>query len=319
MLVDDSHQANANSHARIITLDNYQTTVKAATNSQGDIHVPLSLRTDMPHMERLLQLVGTIPSNYINTNNVCVNTRYQQSNNNSNIGCTANDVRIVNLSNINIIGNDCTNPGDTVTFNARVVLDSNAGTRYDIGVWISEDGDPNNDGSLTGTCTLIGLPKSPDPFVDVDSDFCGDLTSRGPIIALMTFTAKCVGGNTPATSQKLRLPYCISWATTREDICPDLMGITPGSTLKCYCDKEFTVDIPVPTPAPTPVPTPEPTPAPTPVPTPAPTPVPTPAPTKKSTPAPTRKSTPAPTRKSTKNPTRGPTKNSSRKPTMKRN
>src|SRR5437867_1600546 len=78
------------------------------------------------------------------------------------LNCTANDAQ-VSRARDPIITNPCDFPGDTVTFSATFDVFLNAATRYDVGLYFASDGDPNNNGALTGTCSITTLPTSPDP------------------------------------------------------------------------------------------------------------------------------------------------------------
>lgn len=81
--------------------------------------------------------------------------------------CTANDVTFV-LVGLGTQTDGCVNSSDTVSiFLGAIVKNTTAGTRYDIGMWISTDGDPNGDGALTGRCAREMLtPASPTTYVD---------------------------------------------------------------------------------------------------------------------------------------------------------
>jgi len=108
-----------------------------------------------------------------------------------NLGCTAGDVRLASANNIVIQDDGCAFAGDTVTFTADFEVLLTAQARHDIGIWFSEDGDPNGDASLTGTCTAVTPAYGPDPpFLDLDGtndpfpgenkasgiqDTCGDI------------------------------------------------------------------------------------------------------------------------------------------------
>src|SRR5881296_74276 len=126
--------------------------------------------------------------------NNCIQDVWKAHGNSQNLTCTANDVRVAEVTNIDITsGGTCTgappnqtctctsasppptncatNPSQTgcVTFVAdyRVVL--TAQTRYDIGLYFGTDGDPNGDGALSGQCSgniiTPGEEVSPSTFL----------------------------------------------------------------------------------------------------------------------------------------------------------
>ena len=66
-----------------------------------------------------------------------------------NLNCTANDVSITSIINATVIDDGCAFAGDTVTFNADLVVGLTAASRWDVGLWLAEDGGS----ALTGQCT----------------------------------------------------------------------------------------------------------------------------------------------------------------------
>ncbi len=118
--------------------------------------------------------------------------------------CTANDVTFVVVG-LGTQTDGCVNASDSLSILLQgTVQNTTAQTRYDIGLWVAVDGDPNGDGALSGTCarerlqpvgtagvttcgpTALDLLRqyplaSPDngPYLNVDGDACGDLFSQG--------------------------------------------------------------------------------------------------------------------------------------------
>lgn len=64
-------------------------------------------------------------------NTFCIEEAYGGS-----LGCTANDINIVDATNIVIKDDGCAFPGDTVTFTADFQVSSSATTRFDIGLYL---------------------------------------------------------------------------------------------------------------------------------------------------------------------------------------
>ncbi|NND12732.1 MAG: hypothetical protein HKO10_02105, partial [Acidimicrobiia bacterium] len=169
------------------------------------------------------------------------------------LNCTANDVRLATATNIVILDDGCALPGDTVTFTADFEVELTAQARHDVGIWFSEDGDPNGDASITGACTVATPAFAPDPpWVDLDQsvagqedDTCGDIdANHNPLFPTITLTVTCVD---PDGDGLLNLPYCTSWRQPgANDLCASPNQAFPGAPSKCKCDTEFTVDIPVP-------------------------------------------------------------------------
>jgi hypothetical protein len=145
---------------------------------------------------------------------------------------------VVDATNIVIHDDGCKYPGDTVTFTADFQVSSSANTRLDIGLWFAVDGDPNNDGALTGGC----LAET--PFYNKDGDACGDIADgQNPQYPQYTVTTVCKAN----AYGWLLLPYCSSWRIQGADtVCTSPYNAIPATTSKCKCDVEFFVDIPVP-------------------------------------------------------------------------
>jgi len=88
--------------------------------------------------------------------------------------CTSNDVTFV-LIGLGSIADACVQQGtDTVTMAnlEALVRNTTAQTRYDVGLYVATDGDPNGDGAQTGVCSRAMLypvgPAAPPLY-----DFCG--------------------------------------------------------------------------------------------------------------------------------------------------
>jgi len=194
------------------------------------------------------------------------------------LNCTANDISIAGVENLQILDDGCAFPGDDVTFRAdfRVLL--TAQERHDAGLWFALDGDPNGDGALTGTCTAATPAYAPDtPWLDLDGtndggfcadgitecevdrhckgigdgvcvlqqDTCGDINGdHNPLFPSVELTVKCVAGN---AAGDLLVPNCTSWRQPgSNELCTSPSNAFPGSPSKCKCDNGFTVPIKVP-------------------------------------------------------------------------
>ena len=189
------------------------------------------------------------------------------------INCTANDIQLSTATNI-VIDDPCEvvqpgDPVDTVTFTADFTVILTAQARHDLGIWFSNDGDPNNDAAESGSCTVSTPAYGPDPpFLDLDGtgdtfpdtnvvsniqDTCGDIDdAHNPLFPRITLTVQCID---PDGDGKLNLPYCTSWKQPGDnDLCtgplPDpsipSTGVPPGAPSKCFCNPGFQVDVPVP-------------------------------------------------------------------------
>jgi len=208
----------------------------------------------------------------------CMQDAYQMLNNQS-LNCTANDIQLSNVTDLNIT-DPCEYPGDTVTFTATFETVLTAQARHDIGIYFSTDGDVpapgavTGDGALTGTCSVSTVDYTPDPpWLDLDAtgddfvgtniksniqDTCGDINgAHNPLYPEITITAVCVDNDGDGF---LDLPYCTSWRQPgANELCtgplPDFdvdgnghisSGVIPGSPSKCNCNPGFNVPVPVP-------------------------------------------------------------------------
>jgi hypothetical protein len=154
------------------------------------------------------------------------------------LSCTSSDIQIVTASNITVLDDGCRFPGDSVQFSANFVVQSGYRTRFDIGLWFSIDGDQNNDGALTGQCTVAT------PYYNDDNDFCGDIANGfNPQSPRFTITTVCRRN----ANGWLLLPYCTAWRQPGGNtVCSDPTQTYPDTSSKCRCDKQFFVQIAVP-------------------------------------------------------------------------
>lgn len=180
------------------------------------------------------------------------------------LNCTANDVKIAGVADVDgvpgpdiiILDDGCKYPGDTVDFTATFELETET-ERHDIGIYFATDGDPNNDGAISGECSISTLLYTPDPpWLDLDGtnddplgltqDECGDIdNSHSPLYPQITLTGvECID---PDGDGQLNLPNCISWRQPgANDLCLTPTDAYPGTPSKCRCDIAFNVPIDVP-------------------------------------------------------------------------
>lgn len=180
------------------------------------------------------------------------------------LNCTANDVKIAGVADVDgvpgpdiiILDDGCKFPGDTVDFTATFELQTTT-ERHDIGIYFATDGDPNDDGAISGECCISTLPYSPDPpWLDLDGtdddplgliqDKCGDINeSHTPLYPEITLRdVQCID---PDRDGQLNLPNCISWRQPgANELCQSPLDSYPGTPSKCRCDIAFNVPIDVP-------------------------------------------------------------------------
>jgi hypothetical protein len=172
----------------------------------------------------------------------------------SDLNCTANDIEIAeayavawSLDNVTFTpaeaGPITCVEGETIYVETVAHLRSNATARYDIGVWIAEDGGD----AVTGECGHWNLLNTDDGVYNDDGDQCGDMRS-GPdvIVELGVLELTC----TPNEDNLLEVGACLGWNNNARQACPlgsddeqgFRFGTTPETKSKCNCDP-FVLDI----------------------------------------------------------------------------
>lgn len=158
----------------------------------------------------------------------------------SNLGCTANDVSITNIA---VVGGpaSCTG-GNSITVDLDVSVNFAVPNRWDIGIFISNDGKspqltPASGGAAS--CSVAILPLT-SPFLNLDADGCGDGngtigggTGTG-VLRMTNVTINCQaisgsGGN-------LFIPFVVSWdnqASPSGATCSSIADPVPNTTSKC--------------------------------------------------------------------------------------
>lgn len=170
-----------------------------------------------------------------------------------NLNCTANDIEIASVT----VNNNVTTcrAGDPVTIDLTANLHVNAQNRHDVGIFLALDGrSPLTPSSAGGSasCKVSGIPMSPTPFADLDSNICGDFDRDGlpqgtsASTALGTMTVLCQPGSTG----RLVIPAVVSWDVGGS--CPT-PAQAPGGVAAQYvtasspskCESGILADIPV--------------------------------------------------------------------------
>jgi hypothetical protein len=185
----------------------------------------------------------------------CIQDVWKAHGNNQNLTCTANDVTLSAATNIQIQTGGSCDPvtgvcscfaGQTVTFTADFRMDLTANERFDIGFYIATDGDPNNDGAITGLCSATASLATNTPagnFINLDAapDVCGDITgplgtAHNPLFVSAQISTQCPS----APGQQLQLPFATTWRQPGSNqVCSGTGNGTttndvfPGSPSKC--------------------------------------------------------------------------------------
>jgi len=212
-------------------------------------------------------------------NQKCMQQIYSLYGQGGGLVCTANDIQLATVSNVTII-DPCLYPGDTAVISLTAGFVLTAQARYDLGVYIAQDGG----NALTGTCAISTFPYIPNPpYLDLDGttntgtfcggtpsgqpctttsqcptgqtcstvgpgiqDLCGDIDStHTPLsLALENITVQCIDNNGDGN---LDLNACMSWRQSgANELCVTPLNAFPGAPSKCNCQPVPGVPVPVP-------------------------------------------------------------------------
>jgi len=149
--------------------------------------------------------------------------------------CTANDNTGYSIA-VAAINNHCDEaPVGTANVDLDVTFAAgNATTRYDLGVFIAQDGGD----ALTGDCARAFIPSGTPGSSDVDGDVCQDQLSDSTVVVnVASVSVSCTGP--PADS----VSVCVSWgnsatkvdSTGGDGMCEVVDELKPGTSSKCIC------------------------------------------------------------------------------------
>ena len=202
----------------------------------------------------------------------CLQDEFTLAGNSQNVNCTAGDVRIAAVKNVQVIGgvgNKCL-AGQKFSFIADFeILTTSKSSRSNVGLYFGTGTGANQVGALKGTCTdSIIAPQHPcangaftcgtaqyselDPQTPPDN--CGDTSSTDSSPAFGAGTEDVVveidNVTCPLSGDTLALPECTSWQVPGKQLdCfspapsfPFEITAVPGSPSKCSCG---TLSVPV--------------------------------------------------------------------------
>jgi hypothetical protein len=160
--------------------------------------------------------------------------------------CAASDM-VTTVSNAVPVGGDtCEDPADTITIDLSVTWTPSSNQRYDLGFYISTDGDPvNNNDACVGSIAPIGSGDGPNYFANLDGqvgDLCGDVSKTAPVVWTVRTTVPCQPN--PNIPNTLAVQACRVWDNNVGVVCKNLADAGTGS--KCDCSLLSVTQIPVP-------------------------------------------------------------------------
>ena len=174
--------------------------------------------------------------------NMCAGDRFG-----ADLGCTANDVAISSISVAPGSPTSCVG-GTQITVDLDVTINTGTPDRWDIGIFLSQDGrDPQlttagGGGTSCNVRTLPfnatpGAPDPLEPFVNLDGDGCGDIRSTYTTSGVLRITgATILCSGTGSTSGNLVVPFVVSWdnqKTPPGGVCSSNADPVPNTKSKC--------------------------------------------------------------------------------------
>ena len=158
--------------------------------------------------------------------------------------CTAKDVRTTILA-VGILNGDfCSSLTDTINLQITAEFKATSSERYDVGVFVSNDGGTVQEPSSANTCSgaapqvgegnLNAYTNDPDTdlFLNLESpapDTCGDVSATaGPVQWTFTTSVEC-----NIVNNQLLIPSCRVWDQKKDHNCTSLTQAGTGS--KCDC------------------------------------------------------------------------------------
>ena len=166
----------------------------------------------------------------------------------SNAVCTANDVRITNLT--PSVSEACIGVGlgETTTVQFRAEVLTGATTRYSIGFFIAQDGASALDGNAcyhdflqpavtSGQTPPVGFQTTGvGPFRNEDGNVCADTLQNDGNVFYSTQAPTiitCIDANNDGLVDPVST--CTSWEENANGTCSNVKGAFPGTPSKCNC------------------------------------------------------------------------------------
>ena len=161
------------------------------------------------------------------TGQSCMGTRAAR-----NLGCTANDFA-VGLSftqpALNAIQN-CV-AGEYISIDVIASITSGSPERYDVGIFIGENGNDPTLNNAANMCSLGVYPITPSPFFDIDGDICGDF--KGSSTATLGVNKVRLLCAAAPGSNLVSIPYGVAWDNQISGNSCTSANLTASTNSKC--------------------------------------------------------------------------------------
>ena len=130
------------------------------------------------------------------------------------LGCTAKDfATILSFDQPALTAISSCRAGETITIDVTAGIQGGGASRYDIGLFVGETGVSPSTFDTGSTCSLGLFPLTPSPFLNTDSDICGDFKNQSSSATLLIedIKVKCL----PASgTNDLAVPYTLVFANS---------------------------------------------------------------------------------------------------------
>lgn len=165
--------------------------------------------------------------------------------------CTANDF---NVTGVVVSGPDECTIGETISMTLRVGLESTARERFDIGLFVGDDGGQVIAGSSCSFTSLVPLEPNPafNPdsgvggYRDLEGDACGDI-NNGDGINYRDFPLDSVLCRDEDGDGQVDISGLVTWSSNKsQDVCTDPSvpsNFFPEQSSKCQLEPDFNLPI----------------------------------------------------------------------------
>ncbi|HEV8608658.1 MAG TPA: hypothetical protein VGS98_01115 [Thermoanaerobaculia bacterium] len=118
--------------------------------------------------------------------------------------------------------------------------------RYDIGLYIATDTDPNSNGAKSGNCDRFDFPIGTAETTDLDDDDCADVAPGStPEVDFGPVTIPCIDVKSPGATLddpplntsdgQADVNHCETWANSADGVCGGSADVKAETSSKCFC------------------------------------------------------------------------------------
>jgi uncharacterized repeat protein (TIGR01451 family) len=157
-----------------------------------------------------------------------------------NLGCTANDFAVglgFTQPALNAIQNCIT--GEYISIDVIASITSGSPERYDVGIFIGENGNDPTVNNAANMCSLGVFPTSPLPYFSADADVCGDFKGSSTA-TLRVNTVRLLCAPT-AGSNLVNVPYVVAWDNQISGSTCTTANLTANTNSKCVASNAASV------------------------------------------------------------------------------